>query len=173
MRSVPTLRLRRLDEQGFLYGMLLVAVLIMGILAGTASFLASYRSKREKETELLFRGQAYREAIRSYYLSNPPGSPRRFPGNLEDLLADPRYAGKRRHLRTLYPDPFGSEWDLVRARDGGIAGVSSRAPEAPLKKNDFSVEYAHFSQAKSYSDWLFVHNPGGTPSTFGKKDAGP
>ena len=66
----------------------------------------------DREAELLFRGQAYRRAIESYYRANGV-----YPRALEDLLKDPRFPSKR-HIRSLYPDPMGKgqAWLLLRLR---------------------------------------------------------
>ena len=86
---------------------------------------------REKEAQLLQVGDEFRRAIERYYLSGP----RIYPRNLSDLVQDPRQPGVVRHLRKIYPDPFTNsiEWGLVKAPDGGIAGVHSLSEERPLK----------------------------------------
>ena len=61
---------------------------------------ASHATQREKEAELLFRGEQYREAIASYYKKE-----QRYPQSLEELLEDKRYPMPVRHLRRLYRDP--------------------------------------------------------------------
>ena len=69
---------------------------------GLASFgeIASHASQREKEAELLFRGNQFREGIASYYKKE-----QRYPHSLEQLLEDKRYPMPVRHLRKLYRDP--------------------------------------------------------------------
>jgi hypothetical protein len=51
---------------------------------------------------------------------------------LEQLLRDGRGGVVRRHLRTLYPDPFtGSpDWIPVRGGDGSIVEVTSQLDQA-------------------------------------------
>jgi hypothetical protein len=69
--------------------------------------------------------------------------------------------GTQRHLRRLYPDPLtgSNEWGLVRAPDGGIAGVHSLSTARPLKAAGFKLRDAEFEGAASYADWKFTHAP--------------
>lgn len=138
--------------------MVLAAVVVLAILSEAAYELTSYAVRHDKEEELLFRGLSYENAIQSYYLSAPPGTPPAYPQNLQDLLEDPRYLHKR-HLRALYADPLGTDWALVRAPDGGIAGVASQSREEPLKQGNFPAGLEGFEGARHYSDWIFLYNP--------------
>lgn len=144
------------DASGFTYVLVLAALLIIGILAEAASTVSSRLVRVEREAELLFRGQAYQRAIRSYYEAGNPI--KQYPRNLEDLLTDPRFP-KRHHLRALYRDPMAQDdvgqWLLVRAADGGIAGVASSSKEEPLKKANFPKGLEKFTAAKTHSDWIF------------------
>ena len=147
----------RNSQAGFTYVMILVAVIVTGIFAEVATFYASRSRQMDREAELLFRGTAYRNAIKSYYES---GKPIKFyPRSLDDLVKDSRMAHKS-HLRVLYPDPFGNEkagWKLLRANDGGISGVSSQSTEKPLKTGNFRQGYEKFESATSYADWTFEY----------------
>lgn len=135
---------------------MLAAIVIAGI-AVEAARVTTWRIVRaDREAELLFRGKAYRDAIRSFYQSNGA-----FPRSLEDLLQDPRSASKR-HIRALYRDPMGGDngqWRLVRAQGGGIAGVASASGEEPLKQANFPRDLEKFAGAKSYADWVFEYVP--------------
>lgn len=143
------------SQRGFSYAMVLVAIVVVGILAEAAHETTWRIVKADREAELLFRGAAYRRAIADFYQSN--GS---YPRDLEDLIKDPR-SPNRRYLRARYADPMASgdskEWTIVRARDGGIAGVASRSTDEPLKKANFPKEFEKFAGAKSYQDWIFEY----------------
>ncbi len=155
--------------------MVLVAVVLIGIFAGMADIATSRVLQREREDELMFRGTAYRSAIQHYYAAAG-----RYPRSLTDLLQDPRFA-HRSYLRTLYPDPMayrdGREevntedggWRLIRAADGGIAGVASRSREEPLKKANFPPGFEKFEGAQSYAEWHFDY----APLPFGGRGKGP
>lgn len=142
--------------------LLIVASLGVGMAAGGRVWELSVR--RDKEAELLFAGQQYREAIRRYYLGPPPG---RYPPSLDDLLRDPRQPGIVRHLRRPWRDPLTgrAEWGLVIAPEGGIMGVHSLAPGVPLKQAGFPASLAwpegrEADEARQgYAGWRFVFRP--------------
>jgi len=139
--------------------MVLVAMVVLGILVEVGVTTQSHISRREQEQELLFRGQAYRNAIRSYYEAGKPV--KKYPPALDDLVKDPRSAF-RRHLRVLYSDPMirgKAEWVLIRAPDGGIMGVASSSTDRPLRTGNFPDGLEQFETAKSYGEWVFAYTP--------------
>jgi type II secretory pathway pseudopilin PulG len=156
-------RLKR--ERGFTYTMVLVAIVVIGILAGVANISTAHVVQRDREEELMFRGIAYRNAIQHYY-----AVARRYPRSLSDLVKDSRFA-HHIYLRTLYADPMagreGEErsksenggWQLIRAADGGIAGVASHSRQKPIKKANFPPGFENFEGAKSYAEWAFEYAP--------------
>lgn len=149
----------RNSQHGFTYVMILVAVVVTGIFAEVATLYSSRSRQMDREAELLFRGTAYRNAIKSYYDYGKPV--KTYPKSLNDLMMDPRTVHKS-HLRALYPDPFGKEngeWRLMRANDGGISGVSSQSTEMPLKTGNFRQGYEKFESSTSYADWVFEYVP--------------
>src|SRR5262245_5068304 len=143
---------------GFTYLGILIVVAVMG--AGMAAYgtIASHAAQREKEAELLFRGDQYRQAIASYYRKE-----QRYPMALTDLLEDKRYPMPVRHLRRLYVDPItgSADWGVVDAPGGGVMGVFSRSEAEPVKNGNFSLRNQEFAKAKQYVDWKFVHSPPG------------
>ena len=137
---------------------MLLIVVVLGVTVQTAALRSSALVRADREAELLFRGLAYVQAIRSYYLE---GVPNRFPRNLADLLKDPRFL-RVRHIRALYTDPIrGGDggWLLIPAADGGIAGVTSASESTPTKQANFPLELEHFEGAQSYRDWTFEFLP--------------
>ena len=150
---------RSSSRGGYTYLVLLVIVAVIAVTTETTALRTSYLVRSDREAELLFRGQAYMRAIRSYYRA--PGMPNEFPSNLEDLVDDPRRA-RLHHLRALYPDPMagtGGEWLLITAIDGGIAGIASNSTRTPIKQANFPLELQHFEGATSYQDWVFEFDP--------------
>lgn len=116
-------------------------------------------SKRSRETELLYIGNLYRDAIRQYSQSTPLGA-KPYPEKIGDLLRDPRYPVIRRYLRRLYPDPVtGKAFVLVTAPDGGVIGVRSGSLRKPVKTKGFRAEQMGFSKAESYQQWEFSYTP--------------
>ena len=158
----------RTAQRGFTYLGFLLFVAIAGAGLAAYSELASHAAQREKEAELLFRGEAYRAAIESYYRKE-----QRYPQSLEQLVEDKRYPTPVRHLRRLYPDPLTGEasWALVEAPGGGVMGVHSRSEEAPIKTANFSLKNQLFADAQTYADWKFVHSPVGLVQRVEKSPA--
>lgn len=156
-------------ERGFTYLTVLFVVAILSTGLALAGEVWHTSRVREKEAELLFVGNEYRQAIARYYLSGPQ---RQYPRSLEDLLKDPRAPGTVRHLRRLYPDPVtgSAEWGLVKAPDGGIAGVHSLSEASPLKIGGFRVRDAAFEGKSKYSEWQFAFAPA-APATAKPKPA--
>jgi len=151
------LSLARKKQAGVTFLGVLFTVAIGGIaLAGTGA-LWQMESCREKEKELLFIGEEYRQAIASYY-DNSPGDPQ-YPAQLADLLQDPRFPMPVRHLRRLYPDPLSSDgkWREIR-RQERIVGVASTSVAVPIKIADFPPEQVDFTGAARYTDWQFIHS---------------
>jgi type II secretory pathway pseudopilin PulG len=159
----------RRRSAGFTY---LTALFIIAILGGGLALVGEVwhtAAVREREAELLQVGNEYRKAIERYYLSGP----RQYPRTLADLLKDPRQPGTVRYLRKLYPDPVTgtAEWGLVKAPDGGIAGVHSLSEAAPLKSAGFAVRDKEFEAKTKYSDWKFIYSPATTTPTPGAAPA--
>jgi type II secretory pathway pseudopilin PulG len=144
-------------SRGFTY--LTVLFIVAVITAGLALVGEVWETaaKREKETELLFIGNQYRQAITRYYLAGK----NQYPRSLDDLLKDPRQPGIVRYLRRAYQDPFTgkAEWGIVKAPDGGVQGIYSQSDQKPLKIANFRVRDAGFESAKTYADWKFVYSP--------------
>src|SRR5919106_4445434 len=135
--------------RGFTYLGVLAIVAIMGVmLAGVGEMWRTY-VMREREEELLFVGDQYRRAIELYFKAG-----KSYPRELADLLKDPRWPDTRRYLRKLYRDPVTgkTEWGLVPAPDGGIAGVYSLSEDAPFKTAGFRPPYAAFEGKAKYSE---------------------
>jgi type II secretory pathway pseudopilin PulG len=92
----------RADQRGYAMAALLVGLAVMGILLSAAMPVWRTMVKREKEEELVFRGQQYARAIglfqRKYANAYPPSL---------DVLVEQKF------LRKKYTDP------MVKGDDGG------------------------------------------------------
>ncbi|MDH5204655.1 MAG: type II secretion system protein [Hylemonella sp.] len=152
----------RRRQGGFTYAVVLVAVVLVGIFAGVANLSTSRRMQADREAELLFRGQAYRSAIARYHAVNG-----RYPRDLRELLQGSSLVPQR-YLRSLYPDPMAERavqaqaaggWRLLRAPDGGVAGVASQSRQTPLKQANFPPGLEKLEGAQSYREWSFDHTP--------------
>jgi type II secretory pathway pseudopilin PulG len=153
--STPGARDRRAGCQaGFTYVavLMLLAVLSAG-LAGIGT-LWHTQAQREREEELLFVGEQFRAALRSYVQRSPAGA-RRFPNTLEELLEDRRQPVPVRHLRRIFVDPMTrrAEWGLLRQPDGGIRGVHSLSTGRPFRTDDLP---GGLTGGATYAEWKFA-----------------
>jgi len=146
---------------GFTYISALAFVAIMGIALGTAGTSWSTVMKREREKELLFRGDQIRRAIDSYYKQASGGRKSEYPRSLKDLLRDTRHPTVKKHLRRLYRNPLSQDgnWELILDGKGGIKGVFAKSKDMPLKKANFPAGYEGFEKAATYADWKFTPAP--------------
>ena len=169
---------RRLSPQrrvrgtgGYAMAALLVMLGVMGIMSTMLLPVWSQAAKREREAELIFRGEQYARAVelyqRRYVGANPPDF---------ETLVDQRF------LRKMYADPMTEEgeFQVIRAaqlaqqqatsettderrspepirfgddRRGGVVGVVSRSDEESLRV---------YNDREKYDEWAFVYTTSGT-----------
>lgn len=130
----------------------------------------SQSGQREKERELLFVGNQFRQAIAQYY-QRTPGMVKRYPTKLDDLLSDTRYNPPQHYLRKIYLDPVTNlqQWGLIISPEGGIMGVHSKSDMTPIKTTNFDYVNQAFEGASKYSKWVFAYIPQGlAPSKIQK-----
>jgi len=148
---------RTMNGKGFTYLSVLLLVFVTGTALTTASHSWRTIMQREREKELLFRGDHINRAIESYCKAG--GTKQiRFPSRFEDLLKDPRFPAVKRHIRRIYKDPMteNGTWGLILGPGNSIKGVFSKSKHTPLKTGKFPEKYKDFEKAKTYSDWKFV-----------------
>ncbi len=139
----------------YTFPLILIIVAAMAFGALRLDLAQSYRTKRDKEAELLFRGLAYKRAIKEFYSKN-----NRFPRRFKEL-ADDRDFSKRRFIRQLYKDPMtGGDFKPILGSEGAIMGVVSSSKDSPFKKVDFGKELENFDKAKTCAEWKFEAKPG-------------
>jgi type II secretory pathway pseudopilin PulG len=147
-------RRRRGAAAGFAYlGLLwMLAVTAAGLAVVGESWTQAAR--RERERELIFRGEQIRSAIDRYRRAIPTRS--EWPKSLDELVEDRREDQTRHHLRRRFEDPFGPSagWGEIRDVEGGLIGVHSRSSLRPLSR--WPREGAHSAVARKLSDWRFV-----------------
>lgn len=158
---VTELRLQR----GFTYIGLLIMVAIVAAGATAALEAGATLQRRDVEAELLAIGGEFRAALQSYADATPVGMPQA-PLELRELLRDPRYPGLRRHLRRIHPDPLSgkSEWGIVRAPDGRIAGIHSLSRTPVIRRASFPLGLEHFATAARHDEWVFAPLPALPPA---------
>jgi type II secretory pathway pseudopilin PulG len=164
-------------QRGFTYLAILAALTLLALSTNGVMTYVSQQAQREREDDLLRTGQVFVQAINDYYLASP-GSVRKLPQQLEDLLDDKRQVSIRRYLREIYRDPTTNkaDWDLVRGADGGVYGLRSRNDQGPIRTTPVSLLIETSSidpmkgtqpvrttitlpAAQHYSDWIFEFRP--------------
>jgi type II secretory pathway pseudopilin PulG len=132
--------------RGFTYLMLLWWVVISGVMLMALGRSWGVDAQRQREAELVFRGEQIRAALVSYRRADESAG--QYPPTLQALLEDKRGPTLRRHLRQLWPDPITGQpgWGLIRDEANGIRGVYSLSQRAPL---------AGPVGALTYADWRF------------------
>jgi type II secretory pathway pseudopilin PulG len=157
---------RRSSEGGFAMAGLLVALALLSLALTVAMPTWKTMIQREKEEELIWRGQQYDRAIQLYRKKNAaPGAPS------VDKLVEGRF------LRKKYRDPItNGEFELVGvSQTGNAPGVQQ--PQRGFGQLVGGVRSK--SKAKSlrvlngrtvYNEWQFTYvpwKPGGQPTTPG------
>jgi type II secretory pathway pseudopilin PulG len=147
-------------QQGFSYLGLLFLIALMGATLALTGVVWHAAQKREKERQLLFVGNQFRQAIAAYY-NRSLGSVKLYPKELKDLLKDPRQLVPTRYLRRVYPDPVTgkAEWGLVKTRDDRIMGVYSLSEDETVKRSNFREADKEFEGKTSYAEWRFTYIP--------------
>lgn len=147
-------------QLGFTYLAALFLVGIMGAIWASIGGIWSTANQREKERELLLIGAQFREAIGMYY-EKSPGTMKRYPETLGDLLKDERQLATQRYLRKVFIDPMtrSNKWGLVISPVGGVMGVHSLSDGHPIKRANFRDADFELSGKAKYSEWLFVYRP--------------
>ncbi|MGA8837363.1 MAG: hypothetical protein WB538_17160 [Candidatus Sulfotelmatobacter sp.] len=164
---MPSNRLRRRGEEGYVLLYLLLMVALMGIVALAVMVPIKFDLKRDQEQEMIHRGVQYSRAIRNYYKKFG-----RYPTRLEDL----DNTNNLRYLRKHYKDPLtGKDFKLLHYGDpglsmsagiggGGITGANTvgqmngSSPGNSLGNSAFGGSGSGFGQSSSF---------GGSSSSFG------
>ncbi len=122
-----------LRQYGFSYLAMLFLIAVLGVTLTTTYERSDTIAKRQKEKQLYFIGNQYKQALTSYYNASPGGF-KELPKNIEGLLKDSRFVTTKRHLRKQYLDPMtGGDMQLILDEDERIAGVYSASNESILQ----------------------------------------
>ena len=157
-------------EAGYAMAALLVALSVMSVLASAAMPTWRQMSQREKEAELIFRGQQYARAIGLFQRRAGPGTN---PPNLDVLV-------QQRFLRKKYKDPItGGDFDLISPTTA-IAGATAPAtgtatlPGSRALGPDSDAARARMqrSQQQLSAAGRGMQTPGGAQVGFGGNVAG-
>lgn len=144
----------RSGQRGYAMAALLVSVSIMAIVMSALLPVWKHQARREKEAEMVFRGEQYARAIRLFRAKNGQ-SP---PPNI-DVLVQGRY------IRKKYKDPFTGE-DFL-ALSGQQAGATTGQPQGTgiiavvSKSKETSIR--NYRGATTYNQFQYVENDGRGP----------
>jgi type II secretory pathway pseudopilin PulG len=109
-------------ERGYAMAALLVSIAVLMVLMSVAMPVWRTQSKREKEAELIFRGEQYARAVNLYTRKMGPGN---FPPSIDVLV-------QQHFLRKKYKDPMteDGEFDIITAASAaGQPGSGGRGPQ--------------------------------------------
>jgi type II secretory pathway pseudopilin PulG len=109
------------SQRGFAMAALLVSVGVMMLLMSVAMPVWRHEMQREKEAELVFRGEQYARAINLYQRKMGPGN---FPPNIDILV-------QQRFLRKKYKDPItNGDFQLISV-GAGVPTVPGQQQQQP------------------------------------------
>lgn len=138
-------------ERGFILAMLLVLITGVGVLLTIALPSVKAEVQREQEAELIFRGEAIANAIKTYKAKTGA-----YPLKLEDLAKV-----RPRILRKVYLDPMThdgdkeGEWDLITAVSPGASGDKSGLPIVGVRSRCQKDSFKIYMGKTLVSDWAF------------------
>lgn len=129
-------------QRGMTYLVLLWWVAISSVMLAALGQGWSVAARREREIDMVFRGEQIRRAIEAYAKVPVAQGESPWPKHLDDLLADERQGRLVRHLRKVQPDPItGRDWVLIKQGEG-IVGVYSASLAEPLAPPEGVTSYA-------------------------------
>jgi type II secretory pathway pseudopilin PulG len=148
--SSPAPRGTRLDDAGFVMVALLVAMAVTAV--WMSALLPAWRQQvqREKEAELIFRGEAIARAIYLYRQKNGQN----LPPNLDALVS-------QRFLRRKYIDPItGKDFLPVAGATGGPGGRvggpgQSQGGIVGVRSTSNETSIRIYNNQQTYSQWAF------------------
>src|SRR5690349_18642999 len=121
----PAASRKRTSEQGYAMAALLIAISVMAILMTAVMPVWKQDAQREKEAELIFRGQQYVHAIQLYQRTAGPGA---YPPSFDFMV-------QQKFLRKRYKDPItnsdflplpgAAQANVPGAPAGGAAGSTT------------------------------------------------
>jgi type II secretory pathway pseudopilin PulG len=166
------------SEAGFVMSALLVSIFIMSLLLAMALPVWHHAVRRERESELIFRGEQYARAIALWQRQRPGSTPQ----DIDTLIEE-------RFLRKRYRDPMTKDGafqillqsDLATISSGQMAdrengnerfsGQATQNPRESVEPGGFAggivgvvstsdeVSIASYNGRNRYNEWVFIHTP--------------
>ena len=167
------------SEAGFVRSALLVSSFIMSLLLAMALPVWHHAVRRERESELIFRGEQYVRAIALWQRQRPGSTPQ----DIDTLIEE-------RFLRKRYRDPMtkNGEFQILLQsdlatissgqmvdRENGNERFSEQTTQIPRNAADHpggvaggivgvvrtsdEVSIASYNGRNRYNEWVFIHTP--------------
>ncbi len=134
------------NQRGVTYLSMMFVIVVLGITLMAIGRQWSVTVTRDREQELLFRGNRIKAAIEAYAADYQVK--KAFRANVYPLTLTQLTEGPKRYLQVAYKDPMtGRDFDLIKV-SGQIQGVRSRGKGTPL-------DQVHFKGAKTYAEVAF------------------
>jgi type II secretory pathway pseudopilin PulG len=177
-------------ERGYAMAALLVALAIMAILMTIAMPVWRHEARREKEAELVFRGEQYARAIALFRHKNQ-NNPNAWPPSIDFLV-------QNRFLRKKFKDPMTADGEFVPLSFGSqTPGIPPTTPPPPVgrgrgvqpgqqpvgvgmqgvRSKSTETSIRAYRGATRYDQWLFtfsnVPRPGGAMAGPGGRGGDP
>jgi type II secretory pathway pseudopilin PulG len=141
-RSIPV------GDGGFALAALLVVIAVMSVVMMVALPTWRHQVQREKEAELIFRGEQYARAIGLYQRKHPGA----FPASL-DVLVDQKY------LRKKYKDPItGEDFVPLYANEVTAQGAPSGQAGTRFSADSISVQQTRAADGRGGMTFTFREN---------------
>ena len=122
--SGANIRHGRGREAGYTLAMFVMVIALMSVAMGVAVQTVSFQMQREREAELIFRGEQFIEAIRLYKIKYG-----RYPMQLKEI-----YEAKPRVIRKKWKDPItdSENWGIIfLGQEGQARGQQGRQLAGP------------------------------------------
>lgn len=138
-------------ERGFTMALALAMATVMGIFLMVAMPTLATEVQREKEMNLIFRGEAIANALRLYNLRMG-----KYPTQLEELMKT-----KPRVIRQLYADPMTEEgtWEYIYAVQPGVSGSTEGLPIMGVRSRSERDSVLVYQKKSLIHDWTFTAIP--------------
>jgi competence protein ComGC len=137
-------------ERGFTMALALAMVTVMGIFLMVAMPILATEVQREKEMNLIFRGEAIANALRLYNLRMG-----KYPTQLEELMKI-----KPRVIRQLYTDPMTEgTWEYIYAVQPGVSGSTEGLPIMGVRSRSERNSVVVYQKKSLIHDWAFTAIP--------------
>lgn len=143
-------------ETGFAMAGLLVSVFIVSLMMAMALPVWHHAAKREREAELIFRGEQYARAV-ALWQRQRPGST---PPDLDTLV-------EQRYLRKKYRDPMAEDGEFRLVLQSEITAVPEVGAITTGAGQQLRTETSLEGQSRGETFGIGAGSPGGQPAPIG------